>query len=100
LTGFAVAKKLLNSKVRWITSNVYKINQLNLGKFDLVLFLGVVYHLRNPYLAIDRIYDSLNIGGKVIVESHIIDGGFVDESGNWIILKDLARQIATNSYNS
>jgi tRNA (mo5U34)-methyltransferase len=89
LTGFNVAKKLLKSEVKWITANVYKINQLNLGKFDLVLFLGVIYHLRNPYLAIDRIYDVLNIGGKIIVESHIINGGFVDEGGNWINLKDL-----------
>jgi tRNA (mo5U34)-methyltransferase len=89
LTGFNVAKAILDSKVKWITANVYKINQLNLGKFDLVLFLGVIYHLRNPYLAIDRIYDVLNTGGKIIVESHIINGGFVDEQGNWIDLKEI-----------
>jgi tRNA (mo5U34)-methyltransferase len=89
LTGFNVAKRALNSNVKWVTANVYKINQLNLGTFDLVLFLGVIYHLRNPYLAIDRIYDVLNIGGKIIVESHIINGGFVDELGNWVNLVEL-----------
>jgi tRNA (mo5U34)-methyltransferase len=89
LTGFAVASKILNSKVKWITANVYKIHELNIGKFDLILFLGVIYHLRNPYLAIDRIYDALKIDGKVIVESHIIDGGFVNENGDWIDLKDI-----------
>jgi tRNA (mo5U34)-methyltransferase len=89
LTGFAVASKILNSKVKWLTANVYRINELNLGKFDLILFLGVIYHLRNPYLAIDRIYDALKIDGKVIVESHVINGGFVDENGEWMDLKDL-----------
>lgn len=89
LTGFKVAKKILDSDVKWVTANVYKINQLNLGKFDLVLFLGVIYHLRNPYLAIDKIYDVLNTGGKIIVESHVINGGFVDEYGNWIDLNEL-----------
>ena len=88
LTGFSVAKLLLDSKVKWVTANVYKLDQLNLGKFDLVLFFGVIYHLRNPYLAIDQIYDVLNLGGKVMVESHIIDGGFVNETGDWINLED------------
>ena len=88
-TGFDVASKILDSKVKWLTANVYKINELNLGKFDLILFLGVIYHLRNPYLAIDRIYDALKIDGKVIVESHIIDSGFVNENGEWITLKDI-----------
>ena len=94
LTGFAVASKILNSKVKWITANVYRINELNLGKFDLILFLGVIYHLRNPYLAIDRIYDAIRIDGKVIVESHVIDGGFVNENGDWSDLKDIDPRLA------
>jgi tRNA (mo5U34)-methyltransferase len=73
---------------------VYRINELNLGKFDLILFLGVIYHLRNPYLAIDRIYDALNIDGKVIVESHVIDGGFVNEHGEWMDLQDIDPRLA------
>jgi len=93
-TGFAVASKILNSKVKWLTANVYRINEFDLGKFDLILFLGVIYHLRNPYLAIDRIYDSLSIGGKVIVESHIIDGGFVNEKGDWINLSDIDNRLS------
>ena len=94
LTGFGVASKILNSKVKWLTANVYRIHELNLGKFDLILFLGVIYHLRNPYLAIDRIYDALKIDGKVIVESHVIDGGFVNESGEWMNLIDIDPRLA------
>ena len=94
LTGFGVASRILDSKVKWITANVYRINELNLGKFDLILFLGVIYHLRNPYLAIDRIYDALKIDGKVIVESHVIDGGFVNENGDWMDLQDIDPRLA------
>jgi tRNA (mo5U34)-methyltransferase len=94
LTGFGVASKILNSKVKWLTANVYRIHELNLGKFDLILFLGVIYHLRNPYLAIDRIYDALKIDGKVIVESHVIDGGFVNENGDWMNLIDVDPRLA------
>jgi tRNA (mo5U34)-methyltransferase len=93
-TGFNVAKQILGSKAKWINGNIYSLNELNLGKFDLILFLGVIYHLRHPYLAIDRIHDSLNVGGKVVVESHIIDGGFVDEKGDWINLVDLNPRLA------
>ena len=52
LTGFAVASKILNSKVKWLTANVYRINELKLGKFDLVLFLGVIcyFHLQKRML--------------------------------------------------
>ena len=88
-TGFNVAKEILGSKVEWVNANVYDLNSLELGQFDLILFLGVIYHLRHPYLAIDRLHDSLTIGGKVIVESHILDGGLVDETGNWINLSDI-----------
>ncbi len=88
-TGFNVAKKLLASKVEWVTANVYEVDQLDLGKFDFILFLGLIYHLRHPYLAIDKIHDVLKVGGTVAVESHIIDGGFVDESGNWLNLDEL-----------
>ena len=72
---------------------MYRINELNLGKFDFILFLGVIYHLHNPYLAIDRIYDALKIDGKVIVELHVIYGVFVNENGEWITLKDVDHRL-------
>lgn len=36
--------------------SVYDINKLN-EKFDIVLFSGVLYHLRHPLLALDMIYE-------------------------------------------
>lgn len=38
--------------------NVYEIESLR-EKFDLVLFLGVLYHLRHPLLALDLVHDHV-----------------------------------------
>jgi len=83
LTGFNICHEYLDSKVKFINGNVYSINSLELGTFDLVLFLGLIYHLRHPVLALDRIYDVMNSGGSLIIESHTIDHGLVGVSGEW-----------------
>jgi tRNA (mo5U34)-methyltransferase len=93
LTGFNVAHKILDSNVKWITGNVYDVNPSDLGHFDLVLFLGVIYHLRHPLLALDRIYEIVSESGELIIESHVIDGGLVDKSGNWRNLKDYHEEL-------
>jgi tRNA (mo5U34)-methyltransferase len=94
LTGFDLCKTLLESQVEWITANVYQINQLERESFDAVLFLGLIYHLRHPILALDRIHDVLKVGGRLYLETHIIDDGFVLNDGRWGKLADFGQQIA------
>ena len=55
-TGFGVAAKLLGSSVEYRVDNVYNLSPERHGQFDLVLCLGVLYHLRNPLLGLDRIW--------------------------------------------
>ena len=38
--------------------NVYEVGKLG-EKFDIVLFMGVLYHLRHPLLALDIIHDRV-----------------------------------------
>ena len=83
LTGFNVAKELLGSNVEYVVDNVYNLTFERYGKFDLVLFLGVLYHLRHPLLALDRIWDVCRPGAQLFVESHMIDQGLVDDAGNF-----------------
>lgn len=45
--------------------------------FDIVLCMGVSYHQRNPLLLLQNIFNTLVVGGKVIIESQTIPG---DES--------------------
>ena len=88
VTGFAVARDLLGSKVEYRVENVYGLDPARHGTFDLVLFLGVLYHLRNPMLALDRIWDVCR--GDLILESHVIDEAVLVPDGSLQPLADLA----------
>jgi tRNA (mo5U34)-methyltransferase len=87
-TGFAIAAELLGSKATYVTENVYALDEERFGRFDLVLFLGVIYHLRHPLLALDRIHDVTADDGLMLLETHMIDEGLVDGEGNWARLGD------------
>ena len=68
-TGFALAAELLGSRVEHRLDNVYNLKPQAYGDFDLVLFLGVVYHLRDPVRALDAIRSVCRPGGLLFVES-------------------------------
>ena len=53
--GFELAREALGSRVEDVDVDVMDIAPGQLGTFDLVLFLGVLYHLRHPLLAIEKI---------------------------------------------
>ena len=79
-TGFYVAKQILGSKVEYHHLSVYDMPFKD--QFDLVVFMGVYYHLRHPLLAFQRIYDALTANGTVHIEGAImretIDGQLMD----------------------
>ncbi len=52
---FAFAHTALESKVRFEAGNAYDLDPARLGTFDLVIFAGVLYHLRYPLLGLDRL---------------------------------------------
>jgi spore maturation protein CgeB len=54
----AAACELNSVKIEFRRLSVYDVGELN-EKFDLVLFLGVLYHLRHPLLALDRIHEHV-----------------------------------------
>jgi tRNA (mo5U34)-methyltransferase len=87
-TGFSIAAELLGSRATYVTENVYSLSPERFGRFDLVLFLGVIYHLRHPLLALDRIHDVCEPDALLLLETHMIDEGFVDGAGNWHRLAD------------
>ena len=59
---------------------VYDVTEQRLGRFDVVLFFGTLYHLRHPLLCIDRL--AAVCDEEIYVESAILDdyspyrGGF------------------------
>ncbi len=72
-TGFDVARRALNSKVEAIEMNVLDLSPDKVGVFDVVLFLGVLYHMRHPLLALERVFSVT--GGQLILETHMERGG-------------------------
>ncbi len=69
-TGFRRLKEALGSRVRYVQGSVYDLSSRNLGYFDLILFFGVLYHLRYPLLGIDRLRSVCR--GTVLVETHVV----------------------------
>ena len=53
--GFQLARTALNSNVEDVDLDVMDLSPEHVGTFDVVLFLGVLYHLPNPLLALERV---------------------------------------------
>jgi tRNA (mo5U34)-methyltransferase len=53
--GFELARTTLGSKVEDLDIDVMDLSPERVGTFDVVLFLGVLYHLRHPLLALERV---------------------------------------------
>jgi tRNA (mo5U34)-methyltransferase len=69
--NFRYAHRALNSNVRYVLADVY-IPRLGLGVFDYTLFLGVLYHLRHPLLALDIVCALTK--EIAIVDSFVLEG--------------------------
>ena len=53
--GFNLARNALGSKVEDVTGNFIEMDLKPLGKFDVVLYLGVLYHMEDPLSALRRL---------------------------------------------
>lgn len=52
---FNLCRAALGSRATAYLANVYELSPRTFGTFDLVLFYGVLYHLRHPHLALEKI---------------------------------------------
>ena len=59
------------SKVRMVEMGLYDLSVEEHGKFDVVLFSGVLYHLRYPFMALKTLSDLIPDGGKMLIETGI-----------------------------
>jgi tRNA (mo5U34)-methyltransferase len=70
-TGFPIAAQILGSSLQYVVENVYCLDPIRLGTYEHVLCLGLLYHLRNPMIALDRIRSIVREGGLLWVETHL-----------------------------
>lgn len=61
-----------NSKVKMIEMSLYDLTPEKLGTFDIIIYPGVLYHLRYPFTSLKIIRDMLKPGGKLILETAIM----------------------------
>jgi 2-polyprenyl-3-methyl-5-hydroxy-6-metoxy-1,4-benzoquinol methylase len=66
----------LKSKVQMYELNILDLKPETFGLFDVVIFSGVLYHLRYPFWSLKLIKDVLREGGQIIIETAV----FMDEN--------------------
>lgn len=62
--GFELARRALNSKVADLEAEVLDLSPEQIGTFDVVFFFGVLYHMRHPLLALEKV--------SAVTKSHLI----------------------------
>jgi tRNA (mo5U34)-methyltransferase len=68
--GFELARAALNSRVEDVDIDVMDLSPERVGTFDVVLFLGVLYHVTNPILALERV---ASVTGDLLVLETVVD---------------------------
>jgi tRNA (mo5U34)-methyltransferase len=69
---FNICRAALGSSAVAFLTSVYDLNPRAFGTFDLVMFFGVLYHLRHPLLALEKVCDVCS--GTVLLQTN----GFED----------------------
>jgi SAM-dependent methyltransferase len=64
----------LRSRVRMVEMNVLDLRPETFGRFDVVVFAGVLYHMRYPFRALHVLRDVLVDGGVMVLETAVLDG--------------------------
>jgi hypothetical protein len=81
LASFLQVHRKLKSKVDYRILDFYELPDAGLGKFDIVFFLGVLYHLKHPLLALEIVCGLTE--DTAVVDSFVIDADtFREHSGD------------------
>ena len=72
--GFDAARELRGSGVEAIVDDFMETDLDALGQFDVVLYLGVLYHMENPMLALRRLSQVTRERAIVETEAAVIPG--------------------------
>jgi tRNA (mo5U34)-methyltransferase len=70
---FELARRVLGSDVEDVEVEVTDISPASVGEFDVVLLLGVLYHMRDPMLALEAVS---SVTKELLVRETLTDMGF------------------------
>ncbi|MGI8809125.1 MAG: class I SAM-dependent methyltransferase [Acidimicrobiales bacterium] len=78
-SGFDIAHRVLDSRVESVVGDFMEVDLDRLGTFDVVFFLGVLYHMKHPFLALERLARLTK--GMAVIETEAIEvPGFEDRA--------------------
>lgn len=69
--SFRYAHEQFGSHVQYVVRDIYELTPRDLGYFDIVLFFGVLYHLKHPLLALEKV--CALAADVVYIESYVLD---------------------------
>ena len=69
---FLLAREYLGSQVEHHLMDVCELSPDQLGTFDIVLLLGVIYHALHPALALEKVKVMVSQDGLAVVETHVV----------------------------
>lgn len=70
---FDAARAILHSRVEPIVGDFMTMDLTSLGRFDVVLFLGLFYHLEEPLAALRRVASVTAPGGLAVIETEAME---------------------------
>jgi tRNA (mo5U34)-methyltransferase len=68
---FLLARDLVKSKAEYVVGDICRLSSKDLGRFDIVLFFGVLYHVKHPVMALENVCSMTK--DTAYVESYVID---------------------------
>ncbi len=68
--GFELARTALGSRVEDLDIDVLDVSPARVGVFDVVFFLGVLYHVRHPLLALEKV---ASVTRELLIVETVVD---------------------------
>ena len=93
--GFDLARQVLGSRVESVVGDIATMDLSPLGTFDVVLFLGVLYHLRDPFPVLERVRRLTN--DVAVIETEAL---YVPTHEAEPLLEFTAGQLAARDYGN
>ena len=96
--GFSFAVQTLGSKVQPVVADFTTVDLDSLGRFDVVLYLGVLYHMKDPVASLERVFaatkevavietEAVHLHGldsRPLLEFHV-GSSLRADFGNWFV---------------
>jgi tRNA (mo5U34)-methyltransferase len=80
---FDLAHQALDSQVAPVVGDFMTMDLATLGTFDVVLFLGVLYHLTDPLGALRRLLSVVAPGGRAYIDTQGVELLGAQDQAHW-----------------